>query len=814
MPTIEKQLELERVMVQRGVSAYEAQLAKAREQGREAELPHARKLMQEFLLPLVQVLDNFCRSTKAAKGGKVRPYLRRCDPYKAMFIALQQLFNSFTYEAQIQGVAGKIGKMIEDEVRFTNFQNLHGDYYSKIKEDFKRKGTRDYRYMHRVLTHKANEKEDGWQDWSQEERVTVGVKLIDIILANTDLVDKVTYYKHGKTYLSLQPTKAASEWIEKHHELAKVLNPDNMPCVIPPDPWTGMYQGGYYTPEMRSRNVLIKTSSKAHKKALLSCDLSKVMEAINHIQNVSWSVNEDVLSVVKEVWTRSIGIGMPPSRPINVPDSPYKGRDTETLSEEENVALTDWKHEAAELYTQEKERVAKSFQVSRIIRMANECASYDRFWFVWYADFRGRLYSATASFSPQGPDLAKGLLCFGERKPLGPRGLYWLKVHTANKFGYDKVSYDDRVAWVDENAEWFARAASSPIDYVDVWGEADKPYQFLAALFELSAYHAHVKGGGSPDSFASRIPIGLDGSCNGLQHFSAMLRDEVGGLATNLVPGDKPADIYRRVAAVATVKVYSDTYVMEMQAEWRAFLDLHSDSSIPRSMAKRPVMTLPYGATRQSCTKYIFSDILTTDRDFFKPQVFKAARSLTPVVWESIGEVVVAAREAMDWLQKSAGIISKRNMPITWMTPDGFLVYQGQYEIETHRIVCELAGRMRLSIGYPSDKIDTGSQRLAISPNFVHSMDSSHLRETVRRMREEGIDWVAPIHDDYGTHACDTEALHRILREAFVSMYTDGNNPLHAYKARQEAFYYKLPALPAEGTLDVSRVLDSKYFFG
>ena len=61
------------------------------------------------------------------------------------------------------------------------------------------------------------------------------------------------------------------------------------------------------------------------------------------------------------------------------------------------------------------------------------------------------------------------------------------------------------------------------------------------------------------DEFVSRIPVAMDGSCSGIQHFSAMLRDERGGAAVNLVPQELPADVYRAVAEK----------VIE-QAEWQA----------------------------------------------------------------------------------------------------------------------------------------------------------------------------------------------------------------------------------------------------
>jgi DNA-directed RNA polymerase len=48
-----------------------------------------------------------------------------------------------------------------------------------------------------------------------------------------------------------------------------------------------------------------------------------------------------------------------------------------------------------------------------------------------------------------GSDICRGLLKFAEKKPLGKHGLYWLKVHLANLFGVNKLSFDARVAWAD-----------------------------------------------------------------------------------------------------------------------------------------------------------------------------------------------------------------------------------------------------------------------------------------------------------------------------------------------------------------------------
>jgi DNA-directed RNA polymerase len=64
-------------------------------------------------------------------------------------------------------------------------------------------------------------------------------------------------------------------------------------------------------------------------------------------------------------------------------------------------------------------------------------------------DFRGRVYPIPPHLNHMGADIARGILLFSESKPLGERGLYWLKVHLANKVGKDKLALDERVAYVE-----------------------------------------------------------------------------------------------------------------------------------------------------------------------------------------------------------------------------------------------------------------------------------------------------------------------------------------------------------------------------
>jgi DNA-directed RNA polymerase, mitochondrial len=57
----------------------------------------------------------------------------------------------------------------------------------------------------------------------------------------------------------------------------------------------------------------------------------------------------------------------------------------------------------------------------------------------------------------------------------------------------------------------------------------------------------------NPAAFVSHFPIHQDGSCNGLQHYAALGRDQKGAEAVNLCPFETPQDVYSGVASLVIV---------------------------------------------------------------------------------------------------------------------------------------------------------------------------------------------------------------------------------------------------------------------
>jgi DNA-directed RNA polymerase, mitochondrial len=155
--------------------------------------------------------------------------------------------------------------------------------------------------------------------------------------------------------------------------------------------------------------------------------------------------------------------------------------------------------------------------------------------FVWLE----RIDPIPPHLSNVGSDLCRGMLTFAQAKPLGKRGLFWLKVHLANFAGKDKMSFEKRAAYIDDNMENVKASVANPFSENPWWMTLDDPFQGLATCNEI----VRAIDSGDPESYECCLPVHMDGSCNGLQHYAALGRDTVGGKAVNLLESDGPQDV-------------------------------------------------------------------------------------------------------------------------------------------------------------------------------------------------------------------------------------------------------------------------------
>ncbi|WFG40883.1 RNA polymerase [Paracoccus phage ParKuw1] len=808
----------ERSMTSLGVSRFRAQEEKAKEGGRYADTSAGARLIRVYLTQVSEKIAETINTPRNHGGRRMHmKLLQGIDYDKLAFFTLNRMMQSVFDPQTLQATARKIGQMVEDELRFSKFEIETPEFFNAVVRDLDARNSTQYQHRHRVLVNRMNDREIEWQCWTETTQVQVGLILLGCAMEASDLFEKKQDGRRGM--VTLVPSAECEEWIKAHDEAMEVMFPDRMPCLIEPNDWQDWKDGGFFTNRMRGKTPMVKTRAGQQRDTqaplLDSAAMPTVYDSVNAMQRTSWAVNKPLLEVVREVWDRGLEVGMPRSQPYEIPPAPIpEGKKSGDLHGAEKQAFMDWKEEARTLHGMEADRKAAVMGVVRSMRMASRMDHLELLWFVYQLDFRSRTYSTSAGVSPQGSDIAKALLNFGTAEPLGERGFYWFQVHGANKYGFDKGDYDERVRWVQDRAADIIDAGTDPLGRTDVWKDADKPFQFLAWCMEYAAAHRDVR---DPREYRSRLPIALDGSCNGLQHFSAMLRDPVGGRSVNLVPGSRPSDIYQDVADVATEELRDiltrpDAEDYTLAANWMACF---GDKGMGRKLAKKPVMTLPYGSTLQTCTKSVHAWVLENAKDFFPDgTAFKHSMWLSKVLWRSISKVVIAARAAMDWIQRCARILAKHDEPMIYTTPVGFPMVQFAPNIEQTRIAAQIGGRVKLTINTEMPGVNQYKASSGSSPNLVHSVDAAHMHMVVAEGARQGLTHFAMIHDDFGVHARHVDLWHSIIREQFIKLHGETDVLAEFKRQQEERTGLTLPDLPERGNLDLEAVRKSLYFFG
>lgn len=117
-----------------------------------------------------------------------------------------------------------------------------------------------------------------------------------------------------------------------------------------------------------------------------------------------------------------------------------------------------------------------------------------------------------------------------------------------------------------------------------------------------------------------------------------------------------------------------------------------------------------------------------------------------------------------------------------------------------------------LALRKEGDAIAVQRQKAAFPPNFVHSLDSSHMMMTAITCKEAGLHF-AGVHDSFWVHACDVDKMNQILREQFVELYSMPilENLLEEFQMLFPTVEF--PPCPAQGNFNVREVLTSTYFF-
>lgn len=805
MATVADQIEWEKECLQRGSEKYYEQQDRLRASGNMEQTDVVSYMFKQRIGELAAALKVRAYRT-VGRGVQWNKELRNAalddDYHKIAYMAIRALFDQLSREKKhntLLKLCLTIGTRLEADLKCMLFEAEHPNYYGTVLESFQKQRITSYVHKHKVMMAKFNDFDMGWYDWGKRKQAHIGALVMeDVLVVFDDVAETFKERVNIQTTTRLRATDEFTMWAKEFEQTKGFMYPQLLPLKIAPVAWSedNLRTGGFYTTKMAAQFPFIKTKCKTHRQYVKGKIPHQHIAAVNRMQETPWRINSKVLAVQSEVFEKSLQIGMPSAEKVAIPEYPehLKEFHTSELDEAQLVDLEEWKTIAKAAHQREQERKGQILAFQRAHKLAKELDSWDELYFAYNCDFRGRLYCSTTGLTPQGNDNAKGLLTFAKQVVLGQKGINWLAIHGANTYGEDKLSYRKRLEWVQAHEDAIKQVVSDPINAREFWGSADKPYQFLAFCMEWGGCDY-----GRDPTAKSSIPVGMDGSCNGLQHYSAMLRDAVGAVSVNLVNTGRPQDIYQKVADVTTAKLRLVDH--PYATKWL-------DVGISRKCTKRAVMTLPYGSTQQSARAYV-KEFLDDNWALFKLDAEHKrhlAQYLTPFLWEAIGEVVIAARAGMKWLRSNV----RKGEYVEWLTPIGFPVHQYYKTMETMQIRTQIGGGISLSCreldaksGFPN----TNQHRNGVAPNFVHSLDSTHMVMSVNAADDISF---AMIHDDFGTHAGHASAFNLVIRESFHKLYSE-HDPLKEWGEQVGA---DLDSLPPIGKYELDNVLTAPYFFG
>lgn len=577
------------------------------------------------------------------------------------------------------------------------------------------------------------------------------------------------------------------------------------PMVVEPLPWTGYKKGGYFRyPEPIIKEKKQDDAQKYYAMAAIEKgDMDQVLAGLTVLGKTAWKLNRDVFKVVTEAWNTGEPIGnIAPENPkLDLPPEPGPGASKKEIA----LYLVEKKRIENARTGYHSQRCFQNFQLEVARAFRDEV-----FYFPHNMDFRGRAYPIPPLLNHLGADLARGILTFAKGKKLGAVGLSWLKIHLSNVFGYDKASLKDRELFAMEHIKDIYDSCENPLTGGRWWLKAEDPWQCLATCYELK----HAFDSPDPTQYVSHLPVHQDGTCNGLQHYAALGGDKAGAAQVNLEPGDKPSDIYSAVAEIVKKEVAEDA---KKGLVYASVLD----GKITRKVVKQTVMTNVYGVTfvgaRQQVIKQLQDIISEEERQ--NVTIFKMGGYVATLIFKALGQMFNGAQDIQDWLGACANRIStaltpeqidaveahsrpgaseddpldpryrkkirakhKKKLPkddlraqfratVIWTTPLKMPVVQ-PYRKSNAKEITTVLQYLSIVQPKPTDAIDKRKQLQAFPPNFIHSLDATHMLLSALKCNEIGLSF-ASVHDSFWTHAADIPVMNRVLRDAFVRMHSE-----------------------------------------
>lgn len=730
-------------------------------------------------------------------------------------------------------------------------------------------------------------------DWTDQAKADIGGLLVALVQQTHPEIWQVEYRKpkskkrKGKSqdprerrvwemkYLVL--SDAAQKRLEKDNESNDLLHPMFSVMEIEPRSWYGNDIAPYYSASLSKRVPFVR-AARADQAADIQARmtdgrLNKVVDAVDTISRVPLVINDYTFNALKWV----LGMGLPHEQnPKKLPrhDIDNKVEVPERLSKKDFASLT---HAQRTKFDKRRDKIqakkdeikVNHKQLGSLVKEVQQLVDDDQIFFLPHnLDARGRVYHVP-DFGHQRADYIRGLFMFAnaslvktEERYGDESNIQYLFLQLANTFGVKSdrgvdLAHPEKVAWVQDNASDIYDAGADFASTYDFWSKAKEPFQFLAACRE---WYNIVEAEQNGKDYWCGLPIGLDATQSGIQHYAASMLDKDDGNLVNLTDNPVQQDMYQ-VCLDRTLTIMDETFAQdtedkasnpvseddsEAEAKRKAKRDkriLHYNQwsswndgkGLSRDDMKRNCMTWCYSSRQYGFADQIRTDIIAKEDDrcfddpsrehhFGDDEGEGASYYLAGINQRAIEETIKSAEWAMEFFMDLTRALIREGKHLRFVTPLGFPMYQHYVETEEHQLKVFLYSTRKNKIVKDSNnftlqqdgiEIDRTESVNAVSPNIIHAMDATHLMMTVLKCKDDGLEDIIVVHDSFSTTIGQTALLAANLRQTFYDLYKDYNLYedllMQVREQLTETDDEDLPELKERGSLDLQQVMKNEF---
>lgn len=726
--------------------------ARLRAQGKESVTEYGRVLFQQHAEAVTVALgllleELLANPTKAGPHFAAWPLLLGVTyrgPRSLAAIALGVVIDQISQRPTERKLAGDIGRALQDELKAGRINSISAGLVQLIR---RRRGAQALSSS-KVLEQLRLD----CSGWATTERVEAGSLMLQLILANTDLLEVVTTTRRGRLHRILQATAMA--------EAVIAANPPRpwparrLPMLVPPRPWEGMHGGGH----LDNKQPLVRSRAGLKLDHLKGPAVAPVLQAVNILQAQELRVDPWMVEIQRAAWDSNIR-GLFPLVRDPKPEPP---KPNELLGPE---AFKAWQREKLDAQRDSRDGADERGRIEQAIRQCEEVAGLP-IWFAYCADFRGRIYTSNRYATHQGPDWEKAAIGFSHGEPCSVEAFEWLLKAAAGHWGV-RGSWEERLHWAIARLPELCAAAEAPLDRLELWRDAKDPWQFLQLARAIAQQVAE------PNSPCA-VPVRFDQTCSGIGIVAALVRDRRLARLTNIT-GKSRKDLYAHVAERLQQLLRLDlSNGTEKEQRWAEFW---LEFGIDRALCKGPVMTTIYGAQFIGIVQGLVDQLEDRRGRLHISQWLSGdlapARYLARKLGVLLGADLKSCIELQQWLREVSRTVLAQGKPITWVSPMGMPIRLGDL-LDARTTVTTLAHGNRRWRTW-KDKAEEGemsarSTNRAITANFVHSFDAALCQALISRCGEQRVGLLAN-HDCFASIPARAGWLHHSLHDELRSLY-------------------------------------------